>query len=446
MCDNVQMSLLSNQDDTEKKSAGNKKFLGYALAFLFAGGAFLSGLQMGQGEIPLSQTASLFDFFKKKEAPEVVTEPNLDEFWKVWDLLEEKFATSSSTAPLTSEERIQGAIEGMVDSYGDPYTVYMPPADTASFEENIAGNFSGVGMEVGLREGLVTVIAPLVGTPAEKAGILAGDVIVKIDEVSTEGMRIDEAVNLIRGEKGTVVNLQLYREGKSEFLNIPVTRDTINIPTVKTEKIEKTFVISLYSFNAVAETKMQEALNEYKNSGATSLVLDLRGNPGGFLQSAVSIASYFLPAGKVVVKEQFSDSTNDDVFRSNGKQVGSFTPANLVVLVDGGSASASEILAGALKDHQVATIIGAQTFGKGSVQELIKLDDGSSLKVTVARWLTPNGVSISAGGLAPDIAINRTLEQREAGIDSQRDAAIRFLKGEKVVSETVEDKLTSKPE
>ncbi len=440
------MSLLSNQDDTEKKSAGNKKFLGYALAFLFAGGAFLSGLQMGQGEIPLSQTASLFDFFKKKEAPEVVTEPNLDEFWKVWDLLEEKFATSSSTAPLTSEERIQGAIEGMVDSYGDPYTGYMPPADTASFEENIAGNFSGVGMEVGLREGLVTVIAPLVGTPAEKAGILAGDVIVKIDEVSTEGMRIDEAVNLIRGEKGTVVNLQLYREGKSEFLNIPVTRDTINIPTVKTEKIEKTFVISLYSFNAVAETKMQEALNEYKNSGATSLVLDLRGNPGGFLQSAVSIASYFLPAGKVVVKEQFSDSTNDDVFRSNGKQVGSFTPANLVVLVDGGSASASEILAGALKDHQVATIIGAQTFGKGSVQELIKLDDGSSLKVTVDRWLTPNGVSISAGGLAPDIAINRTLEQREAGIDSQRDAAIRFLKGEKVVSETVEDKLTSKPE
>ncbi len=315
----------------------------------------------------------------------------------------------------------------------------MPPKDAASFEENISGNFSGVGMEVGLSDGLVTVIAPLAGTPAEMAGVLPGDVIVKIDDISSEDMRIDEAVHLIRGEKGTVVTLQIYREGESEFLDIPITRDTIEIPTVKTERINDSFVISLYSFNAVAEAQMQSAIEDYLNSDANTLVLDLRGNPGGYLQSAVSIASYFLPAGKVVVKERFSDRSKDDDFRSRGRQIESFTPQDLVVLVDAGSASASEILAGALMDHSVATIIGVKTFGKGSVQELVKLDDGSSLKVTVARWLTPNGISISDGGLTPNIIIRRTTEQRLAGTDSQKDAAIRFLAGEEVVSETVEE-------
>ena len=183
-------------------------------------------------------------------------------------------------------------------------------------------------------------------------------------------------------------------------------------------------------------------MQEYVSSGADNLVLDLRDNPGGFLQSAVSIAGYFLPAGKVVVKEQFGDSTKDDVFRSRGRQVQLFNPSNLVVLVNNGSASASEILAGALKDHGVATIIGSQTFGKGSVQELVKLDDGSSLKVTVARWLTPNDVSISDGGLTPDITIKRTPAQRLAEEDPQKEAAIRFLNGEEVVSETFTDKLS----
>lgn len=294
-----------------------------------------------------------------------------------------------------------------------------------------------------MRENMITVIAPLPDTPAEKAGVLAGDVIVKIDDKSTEGMRIDEAVSLIRGEKGTIVNLNVFREGEQEFIDISITRDTINIPTVKTERKDNTFIISLYSFNAVAESMVQSALKEYLESGAETLIVDLRGNPGGYLQSAVEIASYFLPAGKIVVKEEFSDNSRDDVFRSRGRQIKLFTPQNLVVLVDGGSASASEILAGALKDHGVATIIGDQTFGKGSVQELVKLDQGSSLKITVARWLTPNGVSISDGGLAPDIKISISRDQRIAGEDPQKDAAIKFLNGEEVVSETFEDKLTS---
>ena len=255
-------------------------------------------------------------------------------------------------------------------------------------------------------------------------------------------MRIDEAVKLIRGEQGTVVTLQIFREGELEFLTIPITRDTIDIPTVKTEQIGDTFVIALYSFNALADSEMQKALREYQSSGATKLVFDVRGNPGGFLQSAVSIASYFLPAGKIVVKEEFGDESKNDVFRSRGQQVQLFTPEDLVVLVDGGSASAAEILAGALQDHGVATVIGAQTFGKGSVQELVNLDGGASLKVTVARWLTPNGTSISNGGLTPDIVIGRTPQQRIADEDPQKDAAVRFLAGEEVVSDTFEDVLT----
>ena len=319
--------------------------------------------------------------------------------------------------------------------------MYLPPVEAASFNEDVSGNFSGVGMEVGLREGLVTVISPLPDTPAKRAGMVSGDVIVKIDDVSTEGMRIDEAVKLIRGEQGTVVTLQVFREGELEFLTIPITRDTIDIPTVKTEQVGDTFIIALYSFNALADSEVQKALQEYQASEATKLIFDVRGNPGGFLQSAVSIASYFLPAGKVVVKEEFGDASKNDVFRSRGRQIQLFTPENLVVLVDGGSASAAEILAGALQDHGVATVIGAQTFGKGSVQELVALNGGASLKVTVARWLTPNGTSISNGGLTPDIAIGRTPQQRISEEDPQKDAAVRFLAGETVVSDVFEDKL-----
>ena len=424
-------------------SKGAKRGLGFFLAFCLAFGAFFSGLQIGQGVTSSEQSASLFNFFaSKSQAETTASQPDLTEFWKVWDLMDEKFANASTSEILSIEQRLQGAIDGLVNAYGDPYTVYLPPADAASFNEDVSGNFSGVGMEVGLREGLVTVISPLPDTPASKAGIVSGDVVVKIDDVSTEGMRIDEAVKLIRGERGTIVTLQIFREGELEFLTIPITRDTIDVPTVKTEQIGSTFILSLYSFNAIADNEVQKALKQYTQSDATTLVLDVRGNPGGFLQSAVSIASYFLPAGKVVVSEAFGDESKNEVFRSRGRQIQLFTPENLVVLVDGGSASAAEILAGALQDHGVATVIGAQTFGKGSVQELVGLEDGSSLKVTIARWLTPNGTSISNGGLTPDITIARTPQQRVAEEDPQKDAAIRFLAGEEVVSENFEEQLT----
>lgn len=432
---------MSDEREVGKEPIGNGGVLAIVMAVLLAVGTFAAGVEIGQGKE--SQVAGLYSFFFPQQEVQAVEErPNMAEFWKVWDLLEEKYVSASTTTSISIEKRIQGAIQGLVDTYDDPYTVYMEPENASSFGEDIAGNFSGVGMEVGIRDNLVTIIAPLPETPAEKAGLLAGDVIVRIDNESTEGMRIDDAVKLIRGEKDTAVELVIFREGEDEFLTISVIRDTIEIPTVKTEKRGDTFIISLYSFNAVSEDKVRDAVIEFTQSGAKSLVIDLRGNPGGYLQSSVTIASYFLPAGKVVVIEDSGANTDQQIFRSRARaQESPFNKKNLVVLVDNGSASASEILAGALKDHGQATIIGVDTFGKGSVQELVELEDGSSLKVTVARWLTPNGVSISEKGLAPDIKISRTPAQRLAGEDPQLDAALRFLSGKEVVSEDFESQV-----
>lgn len=431
----------SNIPVSEPKQRSTSIILGISLALIFALGAFMSGIQLGQGNGGPAQTAGLYNFlFPSKDVEAVDTEPDMTEFWHVWELLEQNYVSASSSQTVSVEERIQGAIDGLVDTYEDPYTVYLPPREATVFGEDVSGEFSGVGMEVGLRDGLVTIISPLPETPAASAGLLSGDIIIKIDEESTEDMRIDEAVRLIRGEKGTTVELVIFREGETGFLTIPVVRDTIEIPTTKTQVIDGVFVISLYSFNAISEEKMKDALTEFANSGTNKLVLDVRGNPGGFLQSAVSIASYFLPAGKVVVSQESGVEREEKIFRSRSRlQVSPFNPDNFVVLVDNGSASASEILAGALRDHTQATVIGSQTFGKGSVQQLLNLDDGSSLKVTVARWLTPNGSSISDGGLEPDIVIERTPAQRIAGEDPQLDAAVGYLNGEEIVSENFEE-------
>jgi carboxyl-terminal processing protease len=410
--------------------------LGSGLALLLAAAAFFSGVHLGTGgDGSLSMEAGLFSFFKPTPAPSA--EVDMAEFWRVWDLMDEKFVSATGT-PLTDEEKVRGAIAGLVKSYDDPYTMYLPPSEAEDFNEEISGNFSGVGMEVGVRDDIITVIAPLPETPAFKAGIISGDKITKIGDVSTEDMGVDEAVKLIRGEKGTEVTLTIYRDGETELLEITVVRDTITVPTTKTEQQGDVFIISLYSFNALSEMKMQEALREYVKSGADKLVLDLRGNPGGYLQSAVTIASYFLPAGEVVVREQFGSGEGEEVYRSQGRTLKQYAPKEMVVLVDGGSASASEILAGALKEHGVATVIGQTTFGKGSVQELVDLPNGSSLKVTIARWLTPNGASISENGLEPNISIERTPEQVVAGEDPQLEAAVSWLKGDKTIGQKPE--------
>lgn len=352
---------------------------------------------------------------------------NLADFWKAWNVLNTRFVqTHGSTTPPTAESRVWGAIQGLAASYGDPYTVFMPPSEAKTFQEDIAGNFEGVGMEIGVnKEGVLTVIAPLKNTPAEKAGIRSGDQIIGINASSTEGMSSDEAVKLIRGKKGTTVTFKVLREGA--ILTIPVVRDTINVPTIDNAYDAATGVysIALYTFTANSGSLFATALADFRDSGSRRLLIDLRGNPGGYLDAAVNIASHFLPAGAVVVTEDYKGKQDNIVHKSKGTG-GIPDGTRVVILIDQGSASASEILSGALQDAGAATLVGTRSFGKGSVQELVDID-GGALKITVARWLTPSGRSISDGGLTPDIKVERTQEDFQAGTDPQKERAIQFL-------------------
>lgn len=353
-------------------------------------------------------------------------------FWKAWNLINEKYipTNGTSTEPVSDQARVYGAIEGMVHSLGDPYTVFFPPVEAKSFSEQISGQIEGVGMEVGIKDGILTVIAPIKGTPAYNAGIKAGDKIVKINDTVTNGMSAESAIKLIRGKKGTPVRITVVREKVKDPFELSMVRDVINMPTVDTETKGDVFIIRLYSFSAISPNLFREALRDFINSGRHKLILDLRGNPGGYLEAAQEMASWFLPTGKVIVSEDFRNKDNNQVFRSKGYDVFGDN-LKFVILIDGGSASASEILAGALREHGVATLVGAQSFGKGSVQELVDITKDTSLKVTIARWLTPNGNSISHGGLTPDVVVKFDEEAyKKDRTDTQLNKALEILKNE----------------
>ncbi len=387
--------------------------------------AFGIGVYTGVTESRISAATLGLGFDTQAQPADV----DLSQFWRAWNLLEENFVQThaSGTIP-TDQEKVYGAIEGMTASYDDPYTVFMRPSDAKVFKEDISGSFGGVGMELALRNKMVTVIAPLKGSPAEAAGIRSGDIVVAVDATSTENMSVEQAVKLIRGPVGTEVVISVAREGQPKAIKIPITRQTINIPVIKTERRgDGVFVIELYSFSENSTGLFRDALRQFFESGDTRLLLDLRGNPGGYLEAAVQMASYFLPVGEVVVTEDFQGKQESVAHRSLGYNVFAGKKLSMAILVDQGSASASEILAGALSQHGVGKLIGARTFGKGSVQQLVDLGGGAELKVTIARWLTPNGISISDGGLTPEIAVERTQEDVTADKDPQKDAAILWL-------------------
>lgn len=387
---------------------------------------FFVGVAVGYNSYPeVDKVAGLEN--KEQGMPEKV---DFAIFWKAWNTLSDMYVSATGT-PVSNQEKVYGAIQGLANAYGDPYTVFFPPAESKEFEEEISGNFEGVGMEVGLRDDMIVVIAPLKGTPADKAGVLSGDRILQIDERSTQGFTVDEAVNAIRGKKGESVTLTLAREGRDVPFQITIVRDVIKIPTINTEKHESgVYIISVYNFSANVTSQFRQALKDFVASGTNKLVIDLRGNPGGYLEAAVDMASWFLPEGKVVVREDKGGGKEEVVLRSKGYGIFNTDVMEVVVLIDRGTASASEILAGALSEHGIATLIGANTYGKGSVQELVRITSDTSLKVTVAQWLTPNGISISEGGLKPDIEVLLTPEDFEAGRDAQLERAIELLTGE----------------
>lgn len=386
-------------------------------------GVFILGIFFGYKHRPESDKVAHI-LHMDPELAQASDEVDMEPFWKVWNLLNEKSPEATS---VSNQDRIYGAISGLVASFKDPYTVFFPPAETKSFQESIQGAFEGVGMEVGIKDDILTVIAPLKDTPAYKAGIKSGDKILKIDDVVTSDLSVDQAIDKIRGKKGTTVKLTIFRTGEQNSKEISIVRDTIAIPTLDTNKRDDgIFVISLYNFSANSAELFRTALKEFSNSGSDKLILDMRGNPGGFLDAAIDMASWFLPEGDVVVSEDFGTNEKKTDHFSKGYNVFS-DKLKMVVLVDGGSASASEILAGALQDHKRATLIGEKTYGKGSVQELLPVTDDTALKVTIAKWLTPNGISISKQGLTPDIEVKLSESDIKNKNDAQMNKAVEFL-------------------
>ena len=360
--------------------------------------------------------------------------------WKAWKVMDEKFVpasvpttTASSSEPVIAgtpeQKRVYGMISGMAQSLGDPYTFFLPPVEQKQFQEDLAGNFEGVGMEVAVRDEILTVVTPLKGTPAERSGIKSGDILLKIDDVDTRGMDVTDAVNRIRGPKGSEVRLLVMREGWTEPQEIKVMRDVINIPVLETDRrSDGIFVISLHTFTANSPTLFRQALREFVDSGSGRLIIDLRGNPGGYLEAAVDMASWFLPSGKIVVTEDYAGHSGNIDHRSRGYDIFN-SNLKTVILVDKGSASASEILAGAMRYWGKAQLVGTNTFGKGSVQELVPITDTTALKITVARWLMPDGVQIPKDGIKPDVEVKITEEDAKAGRDPQMEKAAAILNG-----------------
>ncbi|MEK7609585.1 MAG: S41 family peptidase [Patescibacteria group bacterium] len=378
--------------------------------------AFLAGMYFGEGK-SYAPNSSLDD-------TSAVTTDQFAPFWKAWHILDEKFVAAASTTP---QDKIWGSIQGLASSYGDPYTVFFPPEEAKMFQDDISGNFEGVGMEIGIKNKQLQVVSPLKNSPANRAGVKTGDLILKIDDKVTSDMPVDAAVKLIRGKKGTMVKILFLPQNSSKPIERSIIRDVIDIPTLETStKPGGISVIRLYSFTAQSANLFRNALREFILSGNHKLVLDLRGNPGGYLDAAWDMSSWFLPLGKTVVTEDFGKNGDPKIYRSKGYDV--FTDKlKMLILVDGGSASAAEILAGALQENGVAKLVGAKTFGKGSVQELVSLTSDTSLKVTIARWLTPNGHNLSHDGLEPDYKIELTDKDIQTKNDAQMNKVIELL-------------------
>ena len=347
---------------------------------------------------------------------------NFDTFWEAWQAINDKYLKSDTVKP---EDKVYGATQGLVSSLGDPYSQFFSPAESRKFEEDVQGNFGGIGAELGIRKERLVVIAPLKNTPAMRAGLIAGDYIVAVNSSSTDGVSIDKAVSWIRGKKGEKVKLTVFRDTWERSKDIEIVRDTIEVPTLDWEMRGDTAYIQLYSFNANATSLFYDAVLGVSQKGAKAVVLDLRNNPGGYLQVAVDLAGWFVPKGTLVVSEEGRTGEPEKLY-ARGNAALLDTP--VVVLINQGSASASEILAGALRDQRKIKLVGEKSFGKGTVQELVNLHDESSMKITIAHWVLPSGKILEDGGLVPDVEVKMTDEDIENKRDPQLEKALEMAK------------------
>jgi len=339
-------------------------------------------------------------------------------FWEAYYKIQEKFVDKSKIDP---KKVVYGAISGMLRSLEDPYTVFLTAEETKTFLENVRGTFEGIGIEIGIKKGQLQVIAPLEGTPAQQAGLKAGDKILKINDTPTLDITLEQAVSMIRGPKGTKVKLTIYREGWEKEKEVEIIRDVIEIPSLKWEEKDGIIYLKIYHFTEKAFTDFKKAAISILKLPTNKIILDLRDNPGGYLEIAQKIAGWFLLKESIVLIEEFGDGTKRE-YKSEGPSY--FASYKIVVLVNEGTASAAEILAGALRDNLGVMLIGEKTYGKGSVQQLDNLTDGS-LKITIAKWLTPKGNLISETGLEPNEIVKT---EKNDGKDVQLERAIEILK------------------
>ncbi|MEK7664369.1 MAG: S41 family peptidase [Patescibacteria group bacterium] len=355
--------------------------------------------------------------------------PDIVDFSLFWDAYNKLHSNFINPSQIDDQKIIYGAISGMTQSLGDPYTDFFDPKQAKIFQQDLSGSFDGIGVEVGIKKDQLTIISPLKGTPGEKAGLLAGDFIVKINDKSASDMTIDQAVSLIRGKRGTEVILTIFRDGWSQTKDIKIIRDTIKIDSVSFElKDEDIAYIQIYHFNQSLPSNFAKVSREILSSPAKKIILDLRNNPGGYLEICQNISGWFLNEGEILTIEDFGKAKEQKQYKAEGN--GIFSKYPTIVLINEGSASAAEILAGALRDNRNVKLVGEKSFGKGSVQEVVKLQDGLSfLKVTIANWLTPKGNLISEIGLTPDIKVEISEEDINSGKDPQLKKAIEIIKG-----------------
>lgn len=343
-------------------------------------------------------------------------------FSEVWNIIHTDYLDKSQ---VNDKDLFYGALTGMVNSLGDPHSMFFDPKLTKEFSQELDGSFYGIGAEIGRKNGWLVIVAPLADTPADKAGLKAGDKIIEIDGKDTSDLSVDGAVSLIRGDKGKAVVLTVFSKNDEAPRKVSIVRDKIDIPSVVYTLEDNIALVKLTNFNDDTDERFAKAAQQIIRDNPKGIILDMRNNPGGYLTTAVTIASHWLEPGQVVVRETFSDKRKDNDYKA--ENVTSLSQFKTVVLVNEGSASASEILAGALQDYGLAKVVGMTSFGKGSVQELVPLSDNSSVKITVARWLTPNGRTIEGQGIVPDEEVDLTLDDYNNDRDPQLDKAKEMI-------------------
>jgi len=398
----------------------NKHHKVYTVLISLIIAAFIGGFFLGRNPVQINNGQISID---RGQQPANSADYSL--LWETLEELNEKFVDR----PLDQQKLLYGAVTGMVNAAGDPYTVFFDPEHAKLFAEQLSGSFEGIGIEIGIRDEQLNVVAPLDNTPAQKAGLLAGDLILEINGESTLGMSTEQAVIRIRGKAGTQVELTVLHKGKTETEKVTITRAKIEIKSVTLENRQvdnkKIAVVKVNQFGDDTQRLFDGIVDQIVTGNYSGMVLDLRNNPGGYLPTAVEMISNWIPEGEVALKE-VDHQKKEKLYRTDGRA--RLQGIKTVVLVNQGSASASEIVSGALQDYKVATLVGTKTYGKGSVQELVPLKQDAELKVTIAKWYTPQGRGIDKTGLEPDIVVEITDEDVEAKLDPQLDKALELLK------------------